>query len=632
MIRTITPADMKRVETTVMQRTSITGDMLMQRAAFHVAQTVRKLYAGKQGRVLCICGAGNNGSDGLAAMRMLAEADDAFSGECWMLSRKLSDDSARELERLEQQADSQVNVRWLDGGLPEMKEKPLVIIDAMFGTGLARPLEGLALETCRWINAQDVPVVAVDIPSGLNGETGDVLGDAVCAVQTVTFHRPKPGLYLKNGPDHAGEILVADIGLNDPEAAGYDDADGFSVLQESDLSRLLPKRRRNTHKGSYGRVLLFVGSRGMAGAAAISATAALRAGAGLVTVACPDRIVDIVQTLCPCATCLPLPEDADEAWTLLEEKLHWADALGVGCGIGLDEWPKLLLERLTDWLSLHDLPAAVDADALTLLSRMNTKPARASLLLTPHPAEAARLLHGQIADVVNDAAQAAQKICGQYHACVVLKGAVSVLCSQEGMALNPFGTPAMAKGGSGDALTGILAALLAGRAAGAYAMNDLELMQCGCALHGLAGEAAARIHGERGMLATDLCACIGTVGNAKAEHSELKQPSFAAACSRKATVTVEHVLGSREDDPDKRLYRRNCGYVQEVLENQNEWQDACICCVEEPLEWFEGDVAAHVQVDGACVWAVVPSGMRPDEALIRREMAFLGEVGAIDML
>lgn len=632
MIRTITPADMKRVETAVMQNTSITGDMLMQRAASYVARAARSLYAGKQGWVLCVCGGGNNGGDGLAAMRMLAEADDAFAGECWMLSRKLSADSVRELNRLETLAGSRVAVCWLEDGIPCDAAKPLVIIDAMFGTGLTRALDGLALEMCRWVNQQHVPVVAVDIPSGLNGETGDVPGDAVHAAQTVTFHRPKPGLYLKNGPDYAGEIIIGDIGLREPEAAAYDDADGFFVLEAGDLSAFLPKRRRTTHKGSYGKVLLLAGSRGMAGAAAISATAALRAGAGLVMVACPDRIVDIVQSLCPCATCLPLPEDADEAWHVLEEKLHWADALGAGCGLALGEWQQTLLSRLTDWLSQHELPAVMDADALTLLSKMNVNAASASLLLTPHPAEGARLMGVATADVVRNAPAAARAISEKYGASVVLKGAASVLCSSNGMALNPFGTPAMAKGGSGDALTGILTALLAGRAAGAYRMNDLELMQCGCALHGLAGEMAASQFGERGMLATDLCACIGRVNVQKSEHFTFEEKTSSGFSACIATVTVEHMLGMREEGASGRRYLRNCGYVQEVLESRNEWQDACICCVEEPLEWFEGMVAAHVQVEDRVIWAVVPAGLHPSEAQIRDEMRFLGVIHGVTML
>lgn len=515
MLKTIAPAEMKRVEMRVMAETTITGEALMQAAAAQVAQAVQQLCRGKQGVVACICGAGNNGGDGLAAMRMLAAADSGFEGECWMLPGTLSPDAQRELERLTRQT-PQVRLRWLaKESWPELR--PICAIDAMFGTGLARPLEGLALSMCRLLNEWDAPVVAVDIPSGLNGLTGEVMGDAVKAVRTVTFHRPKPGLYLGNGPEYAGEILTADIGLHQPQAARYDDADGFDVLERSDLSRLLPARKRVSHKGSYGRVLLWAGSFGMAGAAAIAAQAALRAGAGLVAVACPERIVDTVQMLCPCATCVPLSADPEEAWRALEPKLEWADALGAGCGLGTGAWAEALLGRVLGWLKTHDLPTVLDADALNLLSRRQED---IRLMITPHPAEAARLLKSSVAEVLADPCEAARQLAAHYGA-AVLKGACSLLCDGEKMALNPFGTPAMAKGGSGDALTGIAAALLAGRAAGAYEMKDLELMQTACALHGLAGEMAAERFGERGMLATDLCACIGLV---KGEDVQERQP------------------------------------------------------------------------------------------------------------
>jgi len=506
MLKTIAPAEMKRVEMRVMEHTSITGEALMQSAASHVAQAVSLICEGKAGKVVCICGAGNNGGDGLAAMRMLAEKDGLFQGECWMLPGRLSSDAQRELERLLQKT-PQVKVRWLE------KEKwpeaePLCVIDAMFGTGLARPLDGLALAMCRQVNQWDAPVVAVDIPSGLNGLTGEVMREAVQAAQTVTFHRPKTGLYLKDGPDCAGKITVADIGLNAPEAALYDDADGCCVLEKTDLSRFLPVRRRNTHKGSYGKVLLFAGSRGMAGAAAISATAALRAGAGLVCVACPDSIVDTVQTLCPCATCLPLPQNARAAWLLLREKLQWADAVGAGCGLGTDAWAEKLFGEMQKWLLESSKPAVLDADALNLLAKGGAMDIRC--FVTPHPAEAARLLGTETKQVMAEPEQAVHQLAERYGN-AVLKGACSLLCAGEGMAVNPYGTPAMAKGGSGDALTGIMAALLAGRAAGAYCMSDLEVMQVACALHGLAGEMAAERFGEQGMLVTDLCQCIGLV-------------------------------------------------------------------------------------------------------------------------
>lgn len=638
MLRTIAPLEMKRVENDVMQHTSITGERLMQRAAAYVAAAVHRSCEGRPGMVLCICGAGNNGGDGLAAMRMLAEADGQFAGECWMLPGELSADAQREMKRLMEFAANQVRVRWLEKeGLPASMPVPACAVDAMFGTGLTRPLQGAALVVCRLLNQwreSGMPVVAVDIPSGLHGLTGDVLGEAVCASETVTFHRPKPGLYLKQGPNHAGVITVGDIGLNEPAAAQWDNAEGMAVLERADLARLLPVRKRVSHKGSYGKVLLWAGSRGMAGAAAISALAALRSGAGLVTVACPEAVLDVVQTLCPCATCVPLPQDADEAWRLLQQKLEWADALGAGCGLGQSAHTEQLLERLLHWLCDHPLPAVLDADALNLLAKKTGRRFGAALTLTPHPAEAARLLHEDTKTVVEDAPAAARRLAAEYGASVVLKGACSVLCTQDRQALNPFGTPAMAKGGSGDALTGVLAALLAGRAAGAYAMDDLEILQCACALHGLAGEMACQRYGERGMLATDLCECLGSIACEKSEHSMQDAASMIGRCKalgRVVHITVEHPAGMREPGTN-RVYPRNCGYVQEVLEEENEWQDACICGVEQALEWFEGEVLACVQTDRGSVWAIVPRGDRLSEACIRLEMGFWGNIQKVDMI
>ncbi len=625
MLRTISPADMKRVENRVMAQTDITGEQLMQRAAAHVAEAVRSYRKQRGGMVLCLCGTGNNGGDGMAAMRMLACADEGFAGQCWLLPGALSTDAQRELERLNREAGERVSVRTLrEGESLSLPTRVDCVIDALFGTGLARPLEGLARSLCERVNASDVPVVAVDIPSGLNGENGDVLGGAMEADCTVTFHRPKHGLYLKQGPDYTGNIVVGDIGL--PEE--LDDAQGMEVLEPKELNRLLPARKRNTHKGSYGRVLLFAGSRGMVGAAAISAIAALRAGAGLVTVACSERVVDIVQVLCPCATCLPLPEDAGTAWTLLSSALERTDALGAGCGLGQSDWAGEMVEKLAGWLAEHDLPAVLDADALNLIAKKNLQKIGPKTIITPHPAETARLLHAEIADVLSDAPSAARKLGEIYGVSAMVKGACSVLHAKEGMAVNPFGTPAMAKGGSGDALMGITAALLAGRAAGAYTMNDLELMQTACALHGMAGKMAAGRFGERGMLATDLCECIGLV---KGPEEQEEKTAEIISQKRSVTVIVEHPAGLRDEEDHQLVYRLNCGYVQQVLDEQNEWQDACILGMDEPMEWFDGVAAASVRFGERTVWAVTAKDEAITEERIRAEMWFLGDAQQIIM-
>lgn len=617
MLKTIAPAEMKRVENQVMECTPVTGEQLMQRAARHVADAVDRLIRSQKAYVLCICGTGNNGGDGMAAMRMLAQADPSFQGECWVLPGKLSADAVRELDRLRR---TNVVIRMIEEKLPPVPEKVGCVIDALFGTGLCRNLEGMALACVRLIKRLDTPVVAVDIPSGLNGLDGRVMGEAVRADHTITFHRPKPGLYLGQGLDYAGEITIADIGIL-PE---MDDADGFLVLQKQDLSAFVPKRARVSHKGNYGRVLLWAGSRGMAGAAAIAATAALRTGAGLVTVACPDEVMDIVQVICPCATCIPLPDDVEQAWQILQDALSRCDAVGAGCGLGKSPWAAELLKRLIK----EDKPMVLDADALNLLAQ--EKITAPGAFITPHPAEAARLLGCDTASIVADVPAAALRLGEMYR--TVLKGACSVLCADGKMAINPFGTPAMAKGGSGDALTGVMAALLAGRAAGTYAMDDLSLMQTACALHGLAGEAAQQQYGQRGVLATDLCERLGMDFTEKPnipKGTNDEQPAFE---QRSVTVIVEHKKGMRDEKDRSLVYRHNCGYVQEVLEHQNEWQDACILGVDGVVEWFEGDVAAICSNGERELWIVAPPQLRltPDE--IRRETAWLGQWTSIRCL
>lgn len=628
MLKTITPREMKRVENRVMAETAITGEGLMHNAAGHVAQAVLRHGAG---HVLCLCGNGNNGGDGLAAMRLLLGLDPDFCGQVWMLPGKLSTDAQRELTALQEALAHQpcISIYVLDDSIPPIPEKVTCVIDALFGTGLSRPLEGAAEELCRQINQSGLPVVAVDIPSGLNGETGDTPGVAIKAIETVTFHRPKPGLYLKQGPDFSGKITVADIGLHASEAKALDDADGLFILERSDLRRLLPPRQRLSHKGSYGRVLLWVGSTGMAGAAAISATAALRTGAGLVTVACPENILTIVQILCPCATCLALPTDSQSAWALLLPAIRRADAVGVGCGLGQSVETKKLLGWVLEELQVSDKPAVLDADALNLLAGMDQPRALPHALLTPHPAEAARLLKCKTALLLDDAPSSASRLHKQFGSSILLKGTCSVLCCNDGMGLNPYGTPAMAKGGSGDALTGILTALLAGRQAGAYAMTDLELMQTGCALHGLAGEEAEKCSGQRGVLATELCDLLG-LDYSLSEAMPAAQ-SVASPLGQIVSVVVEHRLGSR-DPQHTGPYPLNCGYVQEILDKENRWQNACVIGANLPLDWFEGQIVATGMLNGESLWLVSKTGecITPEEA--KQAVAFWGALTQIKTL
>ncbi len=502
---TVSPQDMRRIERLFMAETGVTGLALMERAAEHVADAAAP-YLLQGGTLLVLAGCGNNGGDGLAAARILLRRMETLRCVIFRLAGTPSAETAEQWKRLEPLLD-RVDVLEVGEEIPYIPENCACVLDALYGTGLTRALSGAARELALQLNEVKLPVIAVDIPSGLDGETGYAPqgGAAVQAAVTVTFHRPKHGLYLGDGLDFCGKVVVADIGI----PAAYGAAPGFAVMDAQDARR--SPRRRNTHKGDYGRLLTVAGSFGMAGAAAISALAALRVGAGGVTVACPAEIVPTVQALCPCAVCLPLTENA--AWQKIEAALQTADALVFGCGVGRGAAVSRLAERVFHYLCSHTLPAVLDADALNALAEyqdaFTTQNLRFSgcVVLTPHPGEAARLLRWPTEEVVRRQAQAAQELRARYGGSIVCKGASSVLLADDGAAINRFGTPAMAKGGSGDALAGILGALLAGQ--GETGPHGIKLLQMACALHGLAGEAAAREAGEHGMLATDLCEALG---------------------------------------------------------------------------------------------------------------------------
>ena len=670
MLQTILPEEMKRVEQRVIIEGGIAGLTLMEHAATHVAN-VAAPYLKEGGRVLAVCGAGNNGADGLAAVRILLTRMPSLKAVIWKLPGAPTAETAKQWARLVPlMARISVHALAEEADVPAVPVDVACVVDAMYGTGLSRPLAGAARKAAQCLAKASVPVVAVDSPSGLCGITGQVLGGAegtcVRAEVTVTFHRPKPGLFLAEGLDACGRVVVADIGI----PAALDDAHGMAVLVRGDT--LLPPRKRNTHKGDYGRVLLLVGSHGMAGAAAISALAALRAGAGLCTVACVERIVPTVQTLCPCATCLPLPqEDAPAAWGLLLAATAKADALVIGCGLGQDTFSYQLLTRLLPWLAAHPLPAVLDADALNLLAAHKDGDFAGlrflpQTVLTPHIGEAARLLGVAAAEVEQNQPAAAQAVQARYGASVVLKSASTVIVAQGGQAISLYGSPAMAKGGSGDALAGVLGALMAGQTA--YGISGVRLMQVACALHGLAGLLATEVRGERGMLATDLCEALGRVSEVaqrgevtiaplqlpeKAiydsstvsmhdDSDELAALGYreegtvphastahaahgaAAALGRKVRVTVDRPLGSRHPERRDTVYQLNYGYVADVLAADNEWQDAYVWGVKEPIAVFEGEVIAviHRLNDAEDKWVVAAVGTRVTAEEIRTGTAF----------
>lgn len=488
----IAPTQMRAMEQRYFTETGTASIELMEKAAESLCAAIVARF-GPGRTVYFACGPGGNGGDGYACARLYAKT----GGTCALFpaAPAKTPDAIANRDRA------------LALGIPELPPDadapaPEIWVDALYGTGLSRAPQGPAAELIRRMNAEQLlgaRVVAVDIPSGLDGLTGAAFEPCVKADLTVAFQFEKTGHALADGLDVCGDIEVADIGIPDEFHPGAMAA----LVGRVDALSALPPKPRNAHKGKNGHLLIVAGSVGMAGAAALCAKAALRSGVGLVTVACPASIVPVVQTLAPCAMALPLPEAdgalSPEAVDVLEPALVGKHAVACGCGLSRRAAPeviRLLLEC--------GLPALFDADALNLIA---ADPALKALLrphhlVTPHPGEAARLLGRRVTDPLADALALADLGCTP-----LLKGATTVIPVGGQAWLSASGCAGMAKGGSGDVLTGLAGALMAQYAAMGPGLAGIRLATCAAfasELHGRAGEIAQGRVGVRGMCAEDL--------------------------------------------------------------------------------------------------------------------------------
>ena len=504
---TITPADMKALESRFMEENHIPGALLMEHAAQGVVDAIAR-YTDK-GTVVFLCGPGNNGGDGYAAARLwgerggkahIVEVTEDVRGDA-LLNRNLAVTAGIPCE---------IAADDMYYDLPPCD----VIVDALFGTGLARAIFGAAghLIHCAYDMHLDhgTPIIAVDIPSGIDGTTGKMLGTAVRATETVTFHRIKQGLLLGDAPDYVGKITVQPIII--PEGHDPDlEYDGMEILEPADLDGDLFRRSQTCHKGDFGRVVLFCGSRGMAGAAALCANAAMRVGAGLTTILCRESLLPILQTLAPGAMCAVLPERdgmlLPESAEIARKTLERTDAACIGCGLGQtsDVMPILRL------FAKAECPVVWDADALNLLAKTDgILPLKEADVITPHPGEAARLLDCDADEVTEDALSALDRLHDLCGCTVLLKGARSLITDGIHTFCNQNTSPALAKGGSGDVLAGIITALLARRFPEMYAawFDSAHAAAYGTLIHGLAGIRAAKLYGENCTLPTNIVDCI----------------------------------------------------------------------------------------------------------------------------
>jgi len=484
----ISPERMLETEKQYFAESGVPSFCVMEKAARALADTALARFP-EANSIFLACGPGGNGGDGYACARMLQKA-----GKQCAIYASVPAKSPDAVENARRAAEAGIPVY-----VEELPEKaPDLWIDCLYGAGLSRAPSGRSARLIHCMSGK--PVIACDIPSGLNGRTGAAYDPCVHADVTVSFQLPKYGHYLQDGLDICGDLIIMDVGFPEGIFQGVRPPNASVFLFGMDFR--LPRRPRNIHKGSCGHLLIIAGSFGMAGAAALCARAALRSGAGLVSIACPERIVPLLQTLAPCAMCIPLPEK--DAAEIIWKAVPGKSAIAVGPGIGRGADPEIIRAVLESGLS-----ASIDADALNIISENE---ALKSLLgpmhvITPHPGEAARLLGRRCADPIADARELART-----GAAVILKGASRVICASGQACISASGGCGMARGGSGDILTGILGALLAEKSP----RTPLESAAAACEIHGLAGEAAQRRYGPRAMNAADIIEFLPEVFNAYA--------------------------------------------------------------------------------------------------------------------
>ncbi len=454
----------------------IPGIELMNRAGCAAFEQLSGRWPGVR-RVAVLCGTGNNGGDGYILARRAREAGLEVSLYQVGDESRLAGDALR-AKRLAVQLGISPE-RWHGQGLGDFD----VLVDGLLGTGLrgetvSEPWAGAIAA----LNESGPPVLALDIPSGLSADTGSPLGVAVRAEMTVTFIGRKQGLFTGEGPDHCGEVVLEDLGV--PREA-YDAVPPAAVLL-TERAPFLP-RRRTAHKGDFGHLLIVGGDSGMSGAARLAGEAALRCGAGLVSIATRRNHAASLNLSRPELMCHGV-EEVDELVPLLER----ANAVVIGPGLGREVWGKMLLDRVLE----SRLPLVVDADGLNLLAEASFK--RDDWILTPHPGEAARLLGTTPAQIQRDRFSAVRELHKRFHGISVLKGAGTLIFAPGGLpAVCGAGNPGMASGGMGDVLSGILGALLV------QGFDLQDAARQGVLVHAMAADRAAA-GGERGLLAGDL--------------------------------------------------------------------------------------------------------------------------------
>jgi len=503
-MRVVTAEEMKRLDRAAIEEYGIPGLVLMENAGRQVVEVIKQVLGNVRGKVVTVfVGKGNNGGDGFVTARHLLNMGVEVKVLALADLEEITGDAAVNLEIWRKMGQKIYSLHHGDGinivRLILMNTD--LIVDAIYGTGFRGKMAEKVGRVVEVLNGSGKPIVAVDIPSGLEADTGRVNGPCIRATNTVTFALPKLGLILEPGADYAGELHVADISI--PSVLIENKAPQRYLITAELVKEWLPPRPSAAHKGNFGRVVVVAGSRGMTGAAYLVGEAALRAGAGLITVAVPESLHDIMESKLTEVMTVPLPDTGKGSLSRgarqrILDLLEGADVLALGPG--LSTMPEVVT-MVRELMPLVRIPCVLDADGLNALAGEADilRKIQAPVVITPHPGEMARLMGVSTREIQEDRLSVAGKAATTWNVVALLKGARTVVAAPNGaIYINPTGNPGMATGGSGDVLTGVVAALIA------QGMEPVHAASAGAYIHGMAGDLGAREKGMIGLTAGDI--------------------------------------------------------------------------------------------------------------------------------
>ncbi len=516
MERVFSADEMRWCDDTAIRAFGIAGSLLMENAGRGVVEIIKHKFSpiGSK-RALIFCGKGNNGGDGFVVTRLLAAA--GMHVACIVLAspKELKGDAKTNfdiLKQMQKKMPESISIKPFSAKVVQSGGKIDFIVDAIFGTGFSGSVIKPYCDAIEWINRQTAPVVAVDVPSGVNGTTGAIENLGVKACVTATFGSLKSGLLCSQGRELAGEVIVVDIGI--PKKIFADARFKTWRIEISDVKSRLPVRSMHAHKYSVGKVFVLAGSSGLTGAAAMCSTAALKAGAGAVILGTPESVYPILAKKLTEVMVTPLPSTREGTLALpaldqIPEKLKWADVIVVGPGLSQNPETQKLIMQL---LHTHSGKILVDADGLNAIATSGIAKLRnldVQMILTPHVGECSRLTGTPPKEIEQQRIEVARSLARKIRATIVLKGVPTIAADKDGRGfLNSSGNPGMATAGSGDVLSGIIAGLWA------QGMKTSEAAYAGVFLHGLAGDRAAEKLGARSLVANDLIDYLPSAINA----------------------------------------------------------------------------------------------------------------------